>query len=121
MIRPASRLASETRRGIILLVVISFLTLFAVIGLSFVLYATSASTAARYFRESHSQRSADLEPELLFAYFLGQFLYDVPDDATGVYSGLRGYGLCRTDVEIGQESIVQRLDAGQQGLHDVHG
>jgi hypothetical protein len=95
MIRPASRLASETRRGIILLVVISFLTLFAVIGLSFVLYATSASTAARYFRESHSQRSADLEPELLFAYFLGQFLYDVPDDATGVYSGLRGYGLCR--------------------------
>ena len=36
-------------------------------------------------------------------------------------SGLRrGHGRCGTHVEIGQEIIVERIDAGQQGLDDFH-
>ena len=42
------------RRGVILLVVLSLLTLFALLGLAFVLYAASAAEAARYHRESGS-------------------------------------------------------------------
>jgi hypothetical protein len=95
MRRSPSALTREKRRGVILLVVISFLTLFAVVGLSFVFYANSIATASRYHRESHSPNVADVDPELLFSYFLGQLLYDTADDGTGVYSGLRGHSLSR--------------------------
>src|SRR6516225_5220440 len=84
------------RRGMVLLVVIALLTLFAVVGLSFVLYANSAATSARLFRESESHARPDLEPELLFSYLLGQLIFDVPDDERGVYSALRGHSLARS-------------------------
>ncbi len=83
------------RRGIILLVVVAVLTLFAVVGLSFVLYADAEATSARLFREAQSQSRPDMEPELLLAYFLGQLIYDVADDETGVSSALRGHSLAR--------------------------
>jgi hypothetical protein len=83
------------RRGAVLLVVVILLTLFAVVGLSFVLYANAAARSAGYFREAADSGQADLEPELLFAWFIGQLLYDVPDDAAGVYSALRGHSLAR--------------------------
>src|SRR6185437_10996268 len=38
----------------------------------------------------------DIDPELLLAHFLGQLIYDVPDDESGVYSALRGHSLART-------------------------
>src|SRR5262249_7266199 len=65
-----------------------------VVGLSFVYYADSQSTAARYFRESQSLTRPDVEPELLLTHFLGQLIYDV-DDAAGVDSALRGHSLAR--------------------------
>jgi hypothetical protein len=88
--------ASESRRGVVLLVVLVLLTLFAVVGLSFVLYANSAATSAQIFREAETQDRADVDPELLLSYFLGQLVYDVPDDEKGVYSGLRGHSLARS-------------------------
>src|SRR5262249_56183442 len=68
----------------------------AVVGLSFVMYANSAATASRLYRESESLNRPDVEPELLFSYFMGQLVYDVPDDERGVYSGLRGHSLARS-------------------------
>src|SRR5262249_46319879 len=82
------------RAGAILMVVLVLLTLFAVVGLSFVLYADQVATAARFAREAEVRTTPDVAPELLLAYFLGQLIYDV-DDQTGVYSALRGHSLAR--------------------------
>src|SRR5262245_9352767 len=83
------------RRGTILLVVVLLLTLFTIVALGFVMYADAAARSAQVFREAHTQTRPDVEPELLLAYFLGQLIYDVPDDETGVYSALRGHSLAR--------------------------
>src|SRR5438477_8912319 len=84
------------RRGVVLVVILMLLTLFAVVGLSFVIYAGSSATASRLHRESETLTQPDIDPELLLGYFLGQLIYDVPDDAAGAASALRGHSLART-------------------------
>jgi hypothetical protein len=93
------------RRGVILLVVLTLLTIFAIVGLSFALYAGSAATSARFYRESQNDTPADIDAERLFAYFLGQLVYDTADDESGVYSGLRGHSLARN--MFGLNSVIQ--------------
>jgi hypothetical protein len=83
------------RRGVILLVVLALLTLFAVVGLSFVFYAESVARSAQLAREAEGLDRPDVNPELLLSYFLGQVLYDQNDDAVGVSSALRGHSLAR--------------------------
>jgi len=88
---------ANQRRGIILMVVLALLTLFAIVGITFVLYSDSEAAAARIAREAESQQRADVDPEQALAFFLGQLIYDVNDnDVTGVGSGLRGHSLART-------------------------
>jgi hypothetical protein len=89
------RLTADQRRGIILLVVLALLTLFAIVGISFVLYANSQATSSRYSRESESPVIPDMDPELLLASFLNQLIYDAPDDL-GIYSAMRGHSLARS-------------------------
>ncbi len=96
MLRRREVLALGPRRGIILLVVLALLALFATLGLSFVLYAGSEATSARLAREAESISRPDVQPELLLGYFLGQLLYDTADDPTGMYSALRGHSLARS-------------------------
>ncbi len=88
--------SAHRRNGVVLLVVISMLTLFAVLGLSFVLYASATADGARLYRDAHTESRPNVDPELLLSFFLGQLLYDVHDDATGVYSALRGHSLARS-------------------------
>src|SRR5438128_241565 len=95
LIRTQTSEAAE-RRGVILLVVISLLTLFAIVGISFVLYANAEANASKVYREAANQNQIDMEPELLLHLFLGQLIYDVPDDYTGVYSAMRGHSLGRS-------------------------
>jgi hypothetical protein len=78
-----------------LLLVLVVLTLLALLGVALVFYASSSLKSARLNLEAQSQRRPDAEPELLLSYFLGQLLFDTPDDETGVYSGLRGHSLSR--------------------------
>jgi hypothetical protein len=70
------------------------LTLFALVGVTFVFYADAAATSARLRREAESLSRPDAEPELLLAHFLGQLIFDV-DDETGLGSALRSHSLAR--------------------------
>src|SRR5262245_10898907 len=96
MFRPRHLPAPGSRRGVVLLVVVLLLTLFAIVGLSLVLYADAEAANARLFRDAQSQSRPDVDPELLLAFFLGQLIYDVPDHEPGVYSALRGHSLARS-------------------------
>lgn len=88
----------DTRRGVILMVVLALLTLFAILGLSFVLYADSSARSGQISREAESavvKPNVDLDPDALFAFLMGQLLLPVDDTVAGVYSGLRGHDLAR--------------------------
>ncbi len=88
-----TRTPPEARRsGIVLLVVITLLTLFAVVGITFVIYSQAEAASSRAWRESETLQRPDLDPEMLLAYFLGQLVYDT--DNTN--SALRGHSLGRT-------------------------
>ena len=50
-------------------------------------------------REGATISRRGISPESAFALFLGQLIYDVPDnDQTGIYSALRGHSFSRHDV-----------------------
>src|SRR5437868_1470911 len=88
---PISRV--QGRRGVILMVVLALLTLFAIIGISFVYYADAESKSSQLDRES--QQQFDVDPEMLLNQFLSQFIFDT-DNQNGVYSALRGQSLARS-------------------------
>jgi hypothetical protein len=90
---------SPERRGVILLVVIVLLTLFAILGLAFVYYSQSEADATGIYRDAQSivvTPVADIPPSVLLDEYLRQLIYDLPDDATGATSALRGHSLART-------------------------
>jgi hypothetical protein len=86
---------SARRRGVILMVVLALLTLFAIIGVTFVLYASSEETASRVAKDSEEVFRPNVEPETALAMFLAQLLYDVGDDSAGMTSAWRGHSLAR--------------------------
>jgi hypothetical protein len=77
------------------MIVLAMLTLFAILGLSFVLYANSQAQSARLARDAEgiTLQAGDI-PDPLFNYFLGQLIYDT-DNSSGVYSAMRGHSLAR--------------------------
>src|SRR5438445_448755 len=95
MLRTLNDPGLPPRRAVILVVVLALLTLFAIVGLSFVLYADAALMSSRSFREAESEARPDVDPELLFSYFTGQMVYDVYDDERGISSCMRGHSLAR--------------------------
>src|SRR5437764_348114 len=104
------------RRAVALLVVLLLITLFAILGVSLVLYADAAASSARLHRQAQSRQRADVGPEVLLGYFLGQLLYDVPDDA--VYSGLRGHSLARLLYGYHDEGVNAVPFNGTGRLHE---
>ena len=90
--------ATEPRRGLILMIVLLLITAFAIVGLSFVLYADSEAKAAQIAREAEQGlvvHPYDLEPKAAFSNFLGQLIFDADDDALA-NSSLRGHSLARS-------------------------
>jgi hypothetical protein len=83
------------RQGVILLVVVLMLTLFLVVGLTFVLYSESAATGSRINKEAQTPDMVDVLPETLLSWGLGKFIYDETDDINGVPSAIRGHSLAR--------------------------
>lgn len=82
----------DSREGVVLLVVIAMLSLFATVALGFVFYAEGEAKASRYAREALTKAHGDIDPEFLLSYFLGQLIYDTDD----LYSAMRGQGLATT-------------------------
>jgi hypothetical protein len=82
---------SASRHGVILLIVISLLILFSLVGIAFVIYAEGQANIARIWREGENVPRPDMDPELLLSYFLGQLIYDTDNPL----SALRGHGLVR--------------------------
>src|SRR5437763_1950755 len=121
MFRPRHLLASEPRRGIILLVVLALLTLFALVGLAFLIYSQSAADHARAFRDSQNNTTnltlPDTLPDVLFTDFLRQFIYDLSDDASGATSVLRGHSLSRGAYGYNNASANTSLFSGTGRLH----
>ncbi len=110
---------TSERRAVILMVVLSLLTLFALVGVTFVLYADAEATAARVAREAETVRTADVNPQEALAFILGQIVYDVPDTLAGAASGLRGHSLARTMY--GSNSVAAGLNIlPYSGVGRVH-
>src|SRR5260370_15746921 len=89
----------DERKAVILLVVISLLTLLVIVAVSFMLYAKAEANASKLFREAEANDinlAGAVAPDKLFNFSLRQFIYDVPDDSTGVYSAVRGNSLARS-------------------------
>src|SRR5690349_4467988 len=96
------------RQGVILMVVLAMLALFAIVGLTFVLYAQNSHTRANNFsmawqlpfRDTPTTGGTtpppDVSPDLLFRWALGQLIYDVDYTSTGVQSAIRGHSMART-------------------------
>jgi len=89
LVQPTFSSSTYARQGVVLLVVIAMLALFASVGLSFVFYAQATSVGSSYYVQAHTLGPAEVEPELALRYFLGQLIYDTDNE----YSSLRGHGL----------------------------
>lgn len=112
------------RRGIILLVVLAMLTLLAIMGISFVMYANSQAEAARIGVEAENLNPSGttylpaMDPNVAFNFFLSQLIYDVKDDANGVYSGMRGHSFSRTMYGDHPSIIQDKPFTGSGRLHN---
>ena len=97
------------RSGMILLIVVAFLSMFLVVGTTYLLVADSIRRTSDFDLNATDKRSdyalmPDIDPRYMFDFALGQILYDVVDPtlfdvATGkiltTNSSLRGHSLAR--------------------------
>src|SRR5438105_2567372 len=88
---------ADARRGVILMVVLVLLTLFAILGLSFVLYANAQhkSSDLALQAEEGAVDQVDISPDALMTSLLTAMLFP-QDDSAGIYSAYRGYDLARS-------------------------
>ncbi len=89
---------TRTRRGAILIVVLALLTIFAVVGITFVFYSGAEADGSRIFKQAQSQGNIDTPDSTdVVNAFLGALLYDAGDTApTDLQNSLRGHSLART-------------------------
>jgi hypothetical protein len=90
---------STTRRGAVLIVVLAMLALFAVIGLSFVLYAESQANMAESNKRSFSDENGDTDtfldaqPEKAAEFWIGNLIYGLDSFNDDLMNPLRGHSL----------------------------
>src|SRR5262245_48357301 len=80
------RYHGKHRRGVVLLVVLALLTLFALVALAFVWFAEQEAASARLALESREESRPT--PDLLFAWMLNQLVFDTdnPNSALRTHS-----------------------------------
>jgi hypothetical protein len=100
MFRP-NNFETSRRRAVILMVVLVLLTLFAIVGLAFVLYANAEANSSRVYREAFTTQDnrIDIDANVLANFSMGQVLFDVPDptsvNSANLNSAIRGHSLAR--------------------------
>ena len=101
---------SSRRRGTVTVIVVAFLALLLVLGLSFAFYALRESEESRVYRDSVNggatgvtptgRTSSGLddppEPDSIANSVLGSVVYGAPDDVSGAFNALRCQELART-------------------------
>lgn len=130
--RSSSRGAQPAeRRGIVLLIVMAMLALFATVGLSFVFYSDAQFIASYYHRQSLTLDLSDVPPEKLLNAFLSAQIYgnDDPQNAlrghdfgTNMYGypggtvAFSGIGAFLTDAAdtFGKDSMGNSLTVDQK-------
>src|SRR5260370_22917159 len=109
----SNRSSRNPRRGVILLIVIAMLTLFAAVGLAFVFYAESEAVSSTTTVQAQSKTAPDADPELLLSYFLSQLIYDT----TNINSSIRGHSLARTMYGYNANALNYAAFSGVGRLH----
>jgi|688.fasta_scaffold39865_3 hypothetical protein len=95
------------RSGMILLIVVAFLSMFLVVGTTYLLVADSIRRTSEFDLNATDKRSdfalmPDIDPRYMFNFALGQILYDVVDPVivgtkvVTTNSALRGHSLARS-------------------------
>lgn len=92
--RPRHYMRKHFRRGTVTVIVVAFLALLAVVGLTFLIASQNYSVSSRIRREHENKDDAPIPTEI-FNSVLGDIIYDAPDDATGVKKPIRGHSLSR--------------------------
>jgi len=109
----------NARRGVTLIVVLSLLTLFAVLGLSFVLYANSQALSSDLLLQSEADANngsgPDVNPDTLASTLLSAFLYG-QDDVSGVYSAFRGHDLGRSAYGFNYQVVDGKILPGNNSV-----
>ncbi|WP_020475266.1 hypothetical protein [Zavarzinella formosa] len=86
----------RNRRGTVTVIVVAFLALFAVLGLTFLIASQRFATTTRLNREAMTrERDNPPQPDVLMQRIMCDLLYDGNDDDTGVGKSTRGWGLAR--------------------------
>lgn len=115
MLYRSSSISSVNRRpGVVLLVVLALLALFASVGLSFVFYADAEAVAANLYKQSLVKDEPEVDPEVLAAYFLNQLLYPTNNP----YSAMRGWDLARSMYGYNPDALnfTPYIGAGRDAL-----
>ncbi len=114
MLRTRHPTASR-RRAVILMVVLALLTLFAIVGLTFVFYAQGQQTASLHWREATPPPTTD--PQMLMNWSLAQLLFGPNHDETGAGSAMRGHSLADTKFGYNQAVLNSQPYSGTGRLH----
>lgn len=99
MLRTLATRHARRRSGAVLIVVLAMLVLFAVLGLSFVLYSEAQLGAARNQKISVNQE-AEPNPLLAAEGWMGPFIYDVSDTGNDLANPIRAHSLVRSKYSL---------------------
>src|SRR5262245_29967898 len=106
----------QERPGVVLLVVIAMLALFAALGLGFVYYAQGEADAALMSTQAQAQSAIDIDPEFMLSYVLNQLIFDSDNVVqygaqANVRSSLRGHSFGRGMYGYTDSTISKPLPA----------
>lgn len=98
MFRPLTRShrATSRRGAAILLTMFALIVLLMLLGLVFMVYASSEKALAERYRDAAATPGLTApDPGSTADYFFGTLLYDAPDDGDGLVNGMRGHSIAR--------------------------